>query len=238
MPTCKFCKAFSAPCDSRSWFDRELHVDGDLVVVASLGPIVPGHLLILPRQHYQAMALLPEDHWQQLERMKQGVIKACAGVYGIRPVLFEHGTVNVLKRAGSSIDHAHLHVVPAELDLLEHIRNHVEMRQLPEFRALRRFGEEDASYLYFQDRHGFQYAGNASGLPSQFVRRLAAGWLGCQDEWDYTMFPKLDLVRDTIRHFTPWPPQSAKKREAGDRDGSLNRQTAAINLLRTGHRRA
>jgi hypothetical protein len=53
-------------------------------------------------------------------------------------------------------------------------------------------------YLFVEDESEIAYGAWVRGLPGQYVRRVVATALGCDDEWDYGAFPRFTEVQETI----------------------------------------
>jgi diadenosine tetraphosphate (Ap4A) HIT family hydrolase len=153
------------------------------MVVPSLGQLVEGHLLIIPKQHGCALADLPPDALGELVRLKTTLVKAIRSHYGTC-VLFEHGA-RTETSGGCGISHAHLHVVPlpAEKDpraLLEVSFRHHRVNGIADLASI----EKDCPYLYYEDASGGSRVLYPAFLPSQYMRRVLAKALGNQN-WDW-----------------------------------------------------
>jgi diadenosine tetraphosphate (Ap4A) HIT family hydrolase len=97
-------------------FEREIYQDPHFVVVAALGQIVPGWLLIIPRFHYPSIGHLPTNLQDRLSRIAKRIDLVLQELYG-EPISFEHGSVSQEGTVGTCIEHAHLHVIPARFDI-------------------------------------------------------------------------------------------------------------------------
>jgi diadenosine tetraphosphate (Ap4A) HIT family hydrolase len=75
------------------------------IVLADNAPLVEGHLLIVPREHYACFGAIPATLDDELLTLKRRVARFCVAVYR-RPIFFEHGVF------GQTVYHAHLHTVP------------------------------------------------------------------------------------------------------------------------------
>jgi histidine triad (HIT) family protein len=83
--------------------------DKDLMVIMDLYPATPGHVLVLPRQHVEAIYEMPLDVGDRIMRTAIRVAKA------IRERLSPVG-LNLVQAngsvAGQTISHFHLHIIP------------------------------------------------------------------------------------------------------------------------------
>lgn len=196
---CEFCDEFSG--GTRNSFAeryRDDHVDRTVLetsgfrVVPSLGHIVQGYLLLIPRDHYCALADLPAESLRELEQLKRTLVGSLRGKYGDY-VLFEHGA-RTENSGGCGISHAHLHAVPlpVEKDLLETLSasfRHQQISGIPGLRSV----PADHSYLYYEDALGDCHVFYPAFLPSQYVRRLIAERLGVE-HWDWRSRGREDSV--------------------------------------------
>jgi histidine triad (HIT) family protein len=104
MPDCIFCKIVRGEIPSA----RILETDR-AVAFLDVGPLNPGHVLVIPKDHYPALPDLPDGLAAEtaalLPRLCRAV-KAATGAEGLN-VLINTGGV-----AGQSVDHVHWHIIP------------------------------------------------------------------------------------------------------------------------------
>lgn len=101
---CIFCKIAAGEIPSNTIYEDE-----DVRVILDLGPVSPGHALILPKEHYDDVCSLDEKVAAKLlplaarigHAMKKGL--GCTGFNLIQ---------NNGRSAGQTVFHFHLHVVP------------------------------------------------------------------------------------------------------------------------------
>jgi len=92
---CEFCEKME-PSD-REWFDFHiLHADADFITVACLGAIVPGYLMILPRQHTLSMASVTAAEHEGLATYLQFIASVQAQAWAY-PTIFEHGSCGQIR---------------------------------------------------------------------------------------------------------------------------------------------
>ncbi|MBS7288358.1 MAG: HIT domain-containing protein [Candidatus Freyarchaeota archaeon] len=91
---------------------------GDFVVALNRYPYNPGHLMVFPERHLEAVEELGEDEVKQLFTLVQRCIRLLKEVYS--PHGFNVG-INQGRAAGASIAHLHVHVVPRYLGELSFI---------------------------------------------------------------------------------------------------------------------
>ncbi len=205
---CEFCNEFAGGI-SNSFSSlygsneggRIVFSSANFNVIPTIGQIVEGYLLIVPKAHYLALADLPAVLRKELKFLIDVLHAASGAGYGTH-VMFEHGT-----RTGSSggcgVVHAHMHVVP-----LAHPNDPVEIiKERYPFKIIETFDQvaEEAlgsSYLYYEDtssrRHVFQ---TDDDLPSQYVRQLVACAVG-SEAWDWRVVKREARLVNTLARFS------------------------------------
>jgi len=79
------------------------------VVVLNLYPYNPGHVMVFPKRHVEALRELGEDEALDIFRTVNLSITSLRHLY--QPQGFNVG-INIGSAAGASIEHLHIHVVP------------------------------------------------------------------------------------------------------------------------------
>lgn len=70
-------------------------------------PLFPGHVLLIPRQHYETLTDLPSDLIDPMFRNTQRLSRA------VRDAMRSEGTFVALNnRVSQSVPHLHIHIVP------------------------------------------------------------------------------------------------------------------------------
>jgi len=104
MQECVFCKIIRGELPS-----VKIYEDGNALVFMDIGPIVKGHLLVIPKEHYADLAATPTAVLAEL----MGVVRKIAAAQ--KKALRADG-INVMqsngRAAGQVVDHIHFHVIP------------------------------------------------------------------------------------------------------------------------------
>jgi histidine triad (HIT) family protein len=99
---CKFCQIIAGEIPAHFVLDTD-----DVVAFLDHRPLFPGHTLVLPREHVETLADLPEDRIGPFFRQVQRVEAA------VRTAMEAQGSFvaenNVVSQ---SVPHLHVHVVP------------------------------------------------------------------------------------------------------------------------------
>ena len=81
--------------------------DDDFVAFLDVRPVFPGHVLLVPRAHHEAIWDLPHDVLAPLAERTQRLSVA------VRDAMDAHGIFNAVNNIVSqSVPHVHVHVVP------------------------------------------------------------------------------------------------------------------------------
>jgi len=104
MSDCIFCKIVAGEVPS-----ARVYEDPDRLAFMDINPIRPGHLLLIPKRHYERLTDLPEDEAAELgrllPRLARAVVKA-ANADGFN-IFQTNGAC-----AGQVVPHLHFHLIP------------------------------------------------------------------------------------------------------------------------------
>lgn len=184
--------------------DEVLVASPSFLVVTSVGSLLDGWLLIVPRRHILSMRACTLDEVKEFRSLTANLRTVLQEEYRCGVVTFEHGPARASTRMGCGVDHAHLHVVPTELDLLA---------QAGSIDPDLRWGVVDAyasiaqvsgtrDYLFYSDQGAIEYVATGTNIPSQFFRRLIARLTGQADQWNWRDHPRPEVssrTRDRLR---------------------------------------
>ena len=182
-------------------FNRIIKETDNFVVFPTIGHFVEGWLLIVPKQHYLSIGALPLNFFGELERIIDKCKNALFSVYGKKSIMFEHGAVGTTseKRAGQCTNHAHLHIVPAEVDLLDEIQKTYTPQKIKCLKDLRSKYLKQIPYLFYQNNQGEMYVFDAPIVVSQYFRQLLAKKLNRVDKWNWRTYYGKEEMINTIK---------------------------------------
>jgi diadenosine tetraphosphate (Ap4A) HIT family hydrolase len=133
-------------------------------VVADFAPLVEGHTLIIPRQHFACYGALPLEYEAELVALKRRVARFFRERY--RPAaFFEHGIFR------QTVFHAHLHALPfgpVNLRLFE--LAHPDGRPVRTLADLRAWYNERGHYFYLEQPREQESALEAAVFPPEQER--------------------------------------------------------------------
>jgi diadenosine tetraphosphate (Ap4A) HIT family hydrolase len=176
----------------------------NFVVIPSLGSLVEGWVLIVPKKHFICIGALPADLLCELEQTKTLAAARLGLQYG-QVCAFEHGPHAVNRQAGCGVDHAHLHVLPLDFDL----RTAAEPFAPPELgwapatlESCRTAFHEGQDYLFVEQPIGNGFIASHRELGSQVLRRAIASRLGVPDQFNWREHPHTEVISRTIQALT------------------------------------
>ena len=104
MSDCIFCKIVAGQLPS-----CKVYEDADTLAFMDIGPIVPGHTLVIPKIHVEALPAAPHEVLQKLILVVQNIASSQLSA-------FKADGVNVIqangRAAGQVVPHLHFHVIP------------------------------------------------------------------------------------------------------------------------------
>lgn len=187
--------------------ERIIAEDGNYYVVATLGQITDGgYALIIPKQHVSCVGAMSSDDISDTETLMLTVKDAIEIEYGIRPIVFEHGIV------GQTIQHAHLHLLPARIRMCDRIYKDFPNSQICFLDSLKllRWNYKftgGKKYLLWSTPEGMIKVVMDPQAPPQYLRLIAAELTGHPEYGNWrNMDPELDKQRwqDTVTRLKPY----------------------------------
>jgi diadenosine tetraphosphate (Ap4A) HIT family hydrolase len=191
--------------------NRVLQQTRSWVVVPSIGPIVPGHILLVSTRHFESVLTTNKQDIEDLERLISLCSERLTKIYGSTVALFEHGmAAGAQNLSGACIDHAHLHLVPCEADFSGYALGKIE-RWI-----------SAASILELHDlgiQRPYLLVGSASDpqnvhlhecydpIPSQYLRKVFSVCVGKPAHWDWRDNPNSAGFLQTMRDWRKYDGQ-------------------------------
>lgn len=199
---CRFCSAGRGAAVGRA--DEPLVRTANYFAIPSIGSLVPGWLLICPYDHRPNLATAYAD--RELTELRMRLADILSRQFAAPVKMFEHGAVLAGSSTGCGVDHAHLHLVPIDIDLLGHQDGQEKHNwsRAPMSSIERVVGASE--YLVYSADASAKDPIVDVALPSkpisQFFRRAIARGLRRPEEYDYRTHPQVvNTLRtvDTLR---------------------------------------
>lgn len=201
MSICPFCKELEVnyfEFQNQRYENRILFESENFVVIPSLGQIIEGYLLIMPKKHYIGIGHLPKKLYPELELICKKVKQVLKEVYG-PSLIFEHGTVSEKKKGGCCISHAHFHVIPIQDEIFSEISRVFISSKIKTLSPLKEKFNKQQPYFFYQSNTDERYLFEIPDIvPSQYIRKLIALKVGKENEWDWRVYPEINKLLKTI----------------------------------------
>jgi diadenosine tetraphosphate (Ap4A) HIT family hydrolase len=199
MDTCKLCSGLASP-DNREPWNRPIFQTENFVTIPSLGALLEGWLLVVPKRHHLSMGALPPSLVPEMDALKQSAADHLSRIYG--PVTaFEHGPAATGRKVGCGVDHAHLHLVPLGFNLLAASKN--LMPDCASWKVANWLDCQSAylaglDYLYVEQPIGGARIATHGNFGSQVLRQAIAAQLGIPEQFNWRLHPQTHIVNSTI----------------------------------------
>jgi len=204
---CRYCEnIFSESLTREAGVQNHILFESEhFVAVPTLGALVQGWLLIVSKRHRICMGDLDPSLLEEMVVFKNRVAKVVEFHYGSIAV-FEHGPSKPKQALGCGVDHAHLHIVPTECNLIAGLSNIYESDVLWQNSE----GIQDAveyhakgfEYLYIEQPNDKALIAKARGFGSQLFRKVIAQHVGRPEWFDWKVHEGVKNIRLTIEKLT------------------------------------
>jgi ATP adenylyltransferase len=205
MDACNLCLESSSGAVGQPWNDPLFETE-NFVALPSIGALVEGWLLLVPKLHLISLGALPDSVLTEMQEFKTHLSSVLAACYGTVSA-FEHGPSAVRRAVGCSVDHAHLHLVPVPFNLSAEVGPLLPKginwtpAGIGECKAA--YGRGD-DYLYLEQPLGSGCIATHEGFGSQLFRRAVASGIGMPDQYNWREYEHVPTVMATIRTIRAW----------------------------------
>lgn len=197
---CPFCNLPEKP-DSLFDATSSIDVESGVFLKPDLGMLMPGHLLAVTKEHRTSFAQLDKPKLRNVNE-KLSIYESALGERFGRYFRLEHGSDNLISNgSGACIEHAHIHLVPADEDVGEHIQEQLQWEQLSAYEDLIEF--KGTPYIYL-GRLAMHYAVPDPRLSGQWVRKEIAR-VRELDQWDWGIVDAKAELNETLTRIEDFP---------------------------------
>jgi diadenosine tetraphosphate (Ap4A) HIT family hydrolase len=177
--------------------EKILHYHSDFVVSGARGAFVEGWLLLFPARHVTSLFQLSRGELESLDALVANVTTVLTNLYQSPALLFEHGSPgDRICQTGRCVDHAHLHCLPANVDMTEYLASRFSQSPVDSFGALSAMASPTEPYLLcWRDNRLTLF--RTGVIPSQWMRQLLASKLEVPSLWDWRENPMSTIVAAT-----------------------------------------
>ncbi|TAJ13096.1 hypothetical protein DMA11_10550 [Marinilabiliaceae bacterium JC017] len=194
-------RAEGFPSDYARLIEQERNIiaqTNNFCVLPSIGPLNEFHLIIVPKNHYTAIAQLDNVQFEELINIKQELNDFNKTVLKENTVYFEHGSCIKSHFDSSCIDHAHLHALGLSQKLIEHIKKLINLTPI-EFQEIKNLSNK--SYLFYEDLESNCFYNNDESMPSQFIRRIYCQLISNEMEWNWRYHPNIKRIEKILSNY-------------------------------------
>lgn len=176
-------------CDRSALRERLILGSANFSVIPTKGQVLEGYTLIVPKRHTICFGDFSETEMDEAAMLMERVRTATTNVYGRPPIFFEHGIV------GQTVKHAHMHAVPAAVDLLPIITDDFpDYEKVTTLAALQAVFQREGPYLFYQNAGGEKFVFHIFKWP-QYLRLMLADAVGHPERGNWReMDPQLDAA--------------------------------------------
>lgn len=97
-------------CDSHV-FAGQFAESANFRAIYNIAPILPGHSLIIPKQHHSSLLGLHDDELGEMMVFSRQVVRTLLHTFGVKAF---NWTIQEGDEAGQTVPHLHLHLIPRE----------------------------------------------------------------------------------------------------------------------------
>lgn len=174
--------------------NRLLYSTKSFIVAPCIGPIEPGHVLLISKAHFENLSCMEVDALFEIDQLFNLLWEKLPEYYS-NCIIAEHGAYDFQQKSGACIIHTHLHVIPNSIDsisIFDKILHYEEMNSIVELRKI------DYPYILVASQEKIRVY-NAENVPSQMIRKLVLAARGESDSWDWRSQPSNDFNEETLK---------------------------------------
>lgn len=187
---------------AKEFYNEILFESTNFIVIPSLGSLVEGWLLIVPKTEYLSLRCICDDELlSELDILANSVKDVLVREYG-GVVMFEHGAINKNSTVGCGVDYAHLHLVPSENNLIRGLEDFLDIKY--DWKSVINLKEAILSldiskeYLFYRDVNGDSFIAQENAFPSQLFRKVIAHYINMSEEFDWKKNYGIGNIHNTI----------------------------------------
>ncbi|MEV6907792.1 HIT domain-containing protein [Amycolatopsis sp. NPDC051071] len=177
----------------------------NLTLLADMSPLVLGHLLLLPSNHYLSFAQVLSRHEAEVLDFLADFVPRYRETFG-EPLILEHGSSDGQENH-ACITHAHLHFLPVDGDRVDDllIGDSLAYEDLGSLGELALPPWPSSAYFLRVHRDKVRVYRPTSDQKRQYLRSIVGAVLAIEEpEWDYAVVMRKGELRETMRMVDLW----------------------------------
>lgn len=181
MRECIICEIINNP---RYLEDTIIYENNFFIVKAAKGMVVPGHLLMITKDHINGFAELSIEKLNEVKEFCEKISAKIKKYMKTNVIFFEHGSLPE-GRHSQSIVHAHLHIIPYNLTQksYEKLINECQLKKIKTYEKIKDVIYKD--YCYFKDEDGNMYLSDSIDFPKSIIFRVIAEQEKLEDNYEW-----------------------------------------------------
>ena len=207
--SCPYCAGLLSRRSAAPW-DSILADFPTCVVAPTKGSLLPGWLLVIPKQHSLCAGALTNPEAADAEAAALWSASRISSFFG--PVtMFEHGPARSASPVGCGVSHSHIHVCSLPFSLSSIVAGTIPPHRMAVYPSMagsviplsyaRQCHRQGLDYTWIREPTGDVSVITSPPRQSQFLRRVIAAQLGCPDAFDYRLFPQDQNAQATLDRF-------------------------------------
>lgn len=208
-------QSYTKQFESPTFYNQPLLETTNFKVVPSLGSLVEGWLLIVPKRHYLSFGYLENELFSELNFLHNTVINSLEEIYKKGVISFENGTFNQGSCVGCGVDYAHIHYVPIEVDIRqlldEFYSYNLNWGKVDSLIRIKNSIDNQAPYMFIEDNSRNKYICEITLPHSQLIRKLIAKHIGLTEQFDWKQNYFEDIILKTIEKFKAYSSNQIKE---------------------------
>ena len=137
---------------------RILAETDNFVVFPTTGGFVENYQLIVPKNHINCFGELSKEQLVELKSIILWQQEINRKYFNSNSSMFEHGALHPCNESGKSVVHAHLHIFPNNISLLDEIKKYnFNIQSIEDIEQLSVLCQKYDNYLYYSDIDGKDY---------------------------------------------------------------------------------
>lgn len=200
---CRFCDIVKGHYKYED-VDKPFIENDDFFAIASIGSMIEGWSLIIPKDHQLSMRNFYKN--KNFKKIINDILPLMTSKYG-NVISFEHGSNEEGSITACGTDHAHLHLVPYEDTLVNELKES-GLKWEPCLSSEIKDKTGNKEYLFYTDINSttnwedpIGYLHILENPISQYFRHLLAKKIDKVEESDYKLFPFLENAVQTRLSF-------------------------------------
>ena len=169
-------------------------------VIPALGMFVPGYFQLISQDHIPSFARLKSDDLRSVYDFAQHIGHVLEGTFG-RYLIFEHGSASLTGEGSRScITHAHWHLIPCAVQAKARLLEALDWNRLSSVVDLKQSCDLGYAFLSLEEEC---YVQANPAIPGQWIRRMVAETVHCDDVWDWEVYPGSRELAMTLEGVEP-----------------------------------